>query len=164
MPLDEVTPGEHPDYQRALLEAFRHVKARSLSGLAFHKEARWLAAEMVKANAVPRRTLTKADRAVVAELTRRGPKPFVWRKTFLKPDLVSAFAAARGHWRRGTTRERKPSTPRGSRLVASRDGPRRSADDDPPPLTRFRGFAAASARMIVHLERRRAAIRIARMA
>jgi hypothetical protein len=94
-----------------------------------------------------------------AELAQRAQR----REAFLENEIVSDQAAIRGGWQRqrGSSRQHRPQQPRRrSRLVASRDGP----SDELPPLTRLRGFAAASARMICHLERPRAAIRIARMA
>lgn len=84
------------------------------------------------------------------------------REFFLQAELTSALAASRGSWQRfpgitcnarGTSREHRPRARR-TRVVA-RDGPPRSSDDDPPrPVALWRGFAAASERMIVHLGRR----------
>lgn len=107
--------------------------------------------------------LTPAERMRADELTKRG-RHLPPRRPFLAAEIVSAGAAARGSWQRqrGTSRAQRPQVRRSSRLVASREGPSRSTDD--PPLARLPGFAAASARMVEHLERRRAAIRIARMA
>jgi hypothetical protein len=108
-------------------------------------------------------TPTPIDLRRSAEFARRGPSNLTFlekRRPFLEAEVVSALAASRGSWqRRGTSRERRPQARRTRRLVASRDGPSRSSDD--PPLARLRGFAAASARMVVHLERRRAAMRLA---
>ena len=62
----------------------------------------------------------------------------------------------------GTERPAPTGRPRGRArgVVASRDRPS-EPPDEPPPLALIRGFTAASARLIVHLERRSAAMRLA---
>src|SRR5262245_39879012 len=113
----------------------------------------------------PPATLTTTELAFAARLTQRGrhasPKRRLRpRRPFLEADLVAAGATVRGIWirQRGVSRERRSAG--SSRARATRAGPRRSSDD-PHPLARVRGFAAASTRMVVHLVRRRAAMRAA---
>ena len=108
----------------------------------------------------PPPTLAQHDLEVGAMLTRRG-RHAPRRRPFLEAEIVSAGAAARGSWQRqrGTSRAQRPQARRTSRFSASRDGLSRSSDD--LPLARLRGFAAASTRMVQHLERRRAAMRLA---
>lgn len=81
------------------------------------------------------------------------------RRPFLEAELVSSFAASHGNWirQRGVSRERRSQATQKAR--GTRAGPRSS--DDPSPVEPVRGFAAASTRMVVHLERRRAAMRLA---
>lgn len=79
------------------------------------------------------------------------------RQPFLEADVAAAGAAARGTWirQRGASRERRPQA--SAKARGRRAGPSSRRSDDPPPLTRIRGFSVASARMVVHLDRRRAA-------
>src|SRR5262245_41017875 len=85
------------------------------------------------------------------------------RKPFLRADVLAGGAAAHGTWvirQRGVSRERRSQA--SSKTRGNRAGPRRPrSSNDPPPLARIRGFTAASARLVVHLERRRAAMRAA---
>jgi hypothetical protein len=65
---------------------------------------------------------------------------------------------------RGPSRERRPQTRRVRRTVAaSRDGPH-LPDDEPPLASSWRGLVAASVRLSAHVERRNAAMRLARLA
>ena len=140
-------------------EARRHAEDRGLTGLEFEREVDRLCAEIVAAGAAHSTPLTPEERELNAEFTRLGPRRR--REPFLEAEVVSAMAAARGNWtrQRGTSRAQRPQARRTSRISASRDGPSRSSDD--LPLARLRGFAAASTRMVQHLERRRAAMRLA---
>lgn len=150
-----------PTDRRAWCQALRHTAARGFTGLTLLRDAHQLALEMIEADAIPSRRLTSGELEIAAEFTRRGPQRH--HKLFLEAEIVSTLVAARGRWLRGVTGEHRPRSRR-ARVAASRRGPPRKGPDEPPPLTRLRGFAVASARMIVHLERRRGALRIARSA
>ena len=108
----------------------------------------------------PSYVLSEEDRATADRLTERG-RHLPPRKPFLRADLTAGGAAAHGTWivrQRGVSRERRSQA---SQKTRSARAPSRRSSDDPHPLARVRGFAAASTRMVVHLERRRAAMRLA---
>ena len=90
---------------------------------------------------------------------------------------VASFRRNAARLRAKAAQARRPTTPttaprpmarrREPRRQSVRSGPRRArapgrlADDEPEPVARLGGFLAASARMIQHLERRRAKAAVA---
>ena len=123
-----------------LREQARLIQAEALGGSAYH----WQPAVKPLIPLPPERIPQAPVRALV-----------------IRPDgLVEALA-----WRvrtvaprrQATTSRRRPGSRATARAGASRDGP----ESDLPPVGLLRGFPAASVRMVQHLQRRNAAMRLA---
>lgn len=140
----------------------RRYGIRSAAGLGFTGDELREQARLIEAEALggPAHHWQPAIKPLVALPSERIPRPPM-RALVVHPDgMVEALAwrvRTVGPRRQSTTSRRRPGTRATARAGASRDGP----ESDLPPVGLLRGFAAASVRLVHHLARRNAAMRLA---
>jgi hypothetical protein len=122
-------------------KALRHAAARGLTGAKLREEARKLANEELEAGITsPSATLTASEYAASVRIAQRHDARMALRLTSRRDGslVVRAFAPTSTR-QRGISRERRPQGRPSASRSASRDGPRRSEDPEPPPLARLGG-------------------------